>query len=134
MATRSRYLTATLLIFLAWQTSPGDEDKSKKADIRGSVTQITPADDGAKQRGVVGILRVEGVKEETTKYDKAVISIMAKTTITKMVGKKKQVCTFADIKKGAKVQADFTGPVDDSYPVGAIAQTLLILEDPKDKD
>src|SRR5947207_1647393 len=92
-------LVVTLLALMAWQASAEDKEKADKADIRGEVTQITPADDAAKQRGVLGTIRVEGAKEDTTNYDKAVISITTTTTITKMVGKKKKECKFKDIKK-----------------------------------
>jgi beta-N-acetylhexosaminidase len=102
-----------------------------KADIRGSVTKITPANDDAKKRGLMGVVMVEGTKEKDTAYDKASIKITDKTTLKKVVGKERKDAKFEDLKQGCKVAATFTGPVLQSYPVQATAKEVIILEDAK---
>lgn len=101
-------------------------DKDEKVDVRGAVGQVSPSP--ANKAGVLGSILVEGVKEKTTRYDKAAVRITAKTTIEKVVGKKRQRATFADLKEGVRVEAIFTGPVAESYPVQATAKAILILE------
>jgi beta-N-acetylhexosaminidase len=124
-------LAVTVVSLCGRHALADDKDRPEKADIRGKVSRITPANDDVKKRGFVGNVLVEGVKEETTNYDKAAILVTTKTTITKKTDKEKKACKFEDIKKGAKVQVDFTGPVAESYPVQATAKSIVILEDPK---
>jgi beta-N-acetylhexosaminidase len=107
------------------------QGEAGKADIRGAVTAVNPADAGAKQRGLLGSVRIEGAKEKTTEYDKAVVRVTAKTKIERVKGKGRAAAGFNDLKKGAKVQAVFTGPVAESYPVQATAKEILILEEAK---
>jgi len=102
-----------------------------KADIRGMVTNMSAANEEAKKKGILGSVLVEGAKEKDTSYDKASICVTDKTKIEKLVGKERKPAKFEDLKKGAKVQALFTGPVAESYPVQAAAKEILILEEAK---
>jgi hypothetical protein len=109
-----------------------DKDDPEKADIRGLIANVSPSDDDVKKKGFLGRLRVEGAKEKTTNYDKATVLITNKTKILKQDGKERKEAKFEDLKKGCKVQIDFTGaPVAQSYPVQATAETVVILEEPK---
>jgi hypothetical protein len=122
----------SLMALVAWRAFGDAKDNPEKADIRGTVTKITVANDDLKKKGFPGRLLVEGVKENTTNYDKALILVTNKTVITRRADKDKKACKFDDIKKGAKVQVDFTGdPVAPSYPVQATAKTIVILEGPR---
>jgi beta-N-acetylhexosaminidase len=89
---------------------------------------VTPANDEARARGRLGSILVEGVKDETTNHDRAFVHVTDKTRIEKRDGKPAK---FEDLKKGARVQALFTGPVAKSYPVQATAKEILILEEAK---
>jgi len=59
------------------------------------------------------------------------VKVTDKTKIEKTDGKERKEATFEDLKKGARVEATFTGPVADSYPVQATAKAILILEEAK---
>jgi beta-N-acetylhexosaminidase len=105
--------------------------QDSKADIRGMVTNVSAANEEAKKKGTLGSILVEGAKEKDTTFDKASIRVTDKTKIEKLVGKERKPAKFDDLKKGAKVQALFTGPVAESYPVQAMAKEILILEEAK---
>src|SRR5947209_6440430 len=86
------------------------DEKPEVAAIRGKAVKVTAAEDDARKKGVLGSVLVEGVKEETTQYDKAAVRITDKTKIEKRAGKERKPAKFDDLKVGAKVQAKFTGP------------------------
>lgn len=102
-----------------------------KVSIRGSVTKLTPANDAAKDRGVLVTVLIEGPKDKATEYDRAWVTITTKTKLEKLANGKKVEAKAEDLKAGAKVESVFTGPVAESYPVQATAGSLVILEDPK---
>jgi beta-N-acetylhexosaminidase len=107
------------------------QNAADKADIRGRVTNQTAAGEEARKKGVLGTLLIEGAKEKDTGYDKAYVRVTAKTKVEKLDGKERKPARFEDLKKGARVQAVFTGPVAESYPVQATAAAVLILEEAK---
>ncbi len=125
---RLSWLTA-LLVLGGWAAFAVHADEKPKVDCRGSITRLSPANDAAKQRGILGTLLVEGRRDPGVAYDKASVRITTKTTIEKQVGKERKPATFADLKKGARVEMTFTGAVAESYPVQATAAAVLILED-----
>jgi len=97
-----------------------------KADVRGTVAEVNLAKPNAA--GILGVILVEGKKEATTAHDKASVRITTRTKLVKLVGKECKAATIDDLKKGARVQANFVGPVAESYPVQATAGAVLILE------
>ena len=100
-----------------------------KADCRGTIMKVT---DLKKKAGVLGTILVDGrPNEKNVEYNVAVVKITDKTKIEKLVGKERKPAKFEDLKKGAKVQARFTGPVAESYPVQAAAKEVLILDEGK---
>jgi beta-N-acetylhexosaminidase len=107
------------------------DDKADKVDVRGKVSNVTAAADDLKKQGILGTVLVEGDKDKTVSYDKASVRITDKTKIEKLDGKERKEAKFDDIKKGAVVEATFTGPVAESYPVQAAAKSILILEEAK---
>jgi beta-N-acetylhexosaminidase len=102
-----------------------------KVDIRGKVTKVMPADAEGKKRGLVGVVMVEGTKDKDTGYDKASVKVTEKTSLKKRVGKDLKDAKFEDVKEGTKVEAVFTGPVLQSFPVQATAKEVVILEEAK---
>jgi len=96
-------------------------DKSEifRIDIRGTVTNITIFGDTAT-------ILVEGERETDTYYDKASIRIDQKTLITKTP--LSRAIDISEISIGNKVEATFTGPVLESYPVQAVAKLVNIIE------
>ncbi len=123
-------LAAALALLGADRSEPEPVRKAPpKADVRGKVTSVV----GLRARDLVGRIRVEGVKEKDTQYDKAVVTIPSKAKLYRWVGGKKVPAKFGEIKVGSKVQCVFDGPVAESYPVQARAGEVLILEDPAKK-
>jgi beta-N-acetylhexosaminidase len=106
-----------------------ERDQTERVDIRGTVTMVTPASEEAKRKGTLATLLVEGTKDKTTSYDKAAVRITTQTKVEKLVGKDRKPAKVEELKKGCKVQALFTGPVAESYPVQATAQEILIVEE-----
>jgi beta-N-acetylhexosaminidase len=104
------------------------QEKADKVDIRGVITNVRAAEAEAKKQGTLGWIRVEGVKEKDTAYDKASVRITDKTRIEKLAGKEKKAAAFGELKQGVRVQAVFTGPVAESYPVQATAKEVLIVQ------
>jgi len=113
-------LLALLPLALAVRAGgPGGE----KVDIRGQVTAVTPL-----KGKLLGSVRIEGVKEKDTGYDKAVVKVTAATRVFKAAGGKRVPAKFEDVKVGSRVQARFTGRILESYPVQTTADWLVILE------
>ncbi len=121
--TRRFTLLALCLGFLT-----ADAADAAKVDIRGTITRLNPGDDATRKEGILGYLLVEGQKEKDTEHDKARIRVTDKTKIERLVEGARKPAEFKDLKRGMKVQATFTGPVAESYPVQAAAGTILILE------
>ena len=117
------FVGCTTWLFAACVATPGQDEKPAKVDIRGTIKKVAAL--GLKD--VIGSIRVEGMKEKDTEYDKAIVRIVRKTKIEKLEGKERKPATFKDLKEGTIVQAVFDGPVAESYPVQATAGAILIL-------
>ena len=94
------------------------------ADVRGKITNVSTSASGA----VLGSILIEGKKEKDTSVDKAMTRITDKTAIFRMQNGKRVEAKFSDLKAGQTVEATFSGPVAESYPVQATAKEILILE------
>jgi hypothetical protein len=98
--------------------APGPSDP----DIRGVITSLS---DGSGD--VVGSVRIEGDIAQDTTYDKAVVRVEGDTRILRQVGDAMMEVTFADLSVGQTVEAWFTGPVAESYPVQVKASQIVIV-------
>jgi hypothetical protein len=118
-----RYILLVLLLASCHSTPPRAADQP---DIRGRITGIVPAP-GMESRKIVGFVRIEGRRDSTTGYDKAAVTVTDSTVITLTFDGKQATGGFADIREGDSVEASFTGPVRESYPVQATARHISIL-------
>ncbi len=120
--------TALALALLGACTSDGDAAPAPSdPDIRGVITSIT---DGSGE--VIGGVRIEGAIDEDTSYDKAVVRVESDTRIYRQAGNAMVEVTFGDLTVGQTVEAWFTGPVAESYPVQVKASQIVILAEPAD--
>ena len=111
------------LVLLGACTGDGDAAPTPgDPDIRGVVTSIT---EGAGD--VTGSVRIEGAIDEDTGYDKAVVRVESDTRILRQVGNAMMEITFGDLEVGQTVEAWFTGPVAESYPVQVKASQIVIV-------
>jgi len=117
-------LTAALaLALLGACTSSGDAAPApNNPDIRGVITSMT---DGSGD--VIGSVRIESAIDEGTAYDKAVVRVESDTLIFRQVGNAMMEVTFGDLTEGQTVEASFTGPVAESYPVQVKASRIVIV-------
>ena len=117
-------LTAGLaLVLLSACTS--DDDAAPAADgpdIRGVITSITGG-----SGDVTGSVRIEGAIDQDTAYDKAVVRVEGDTRIFRQAGNALMEVTFSDLTVGQTVEAWFTGPVAESYPVQVKASQIVIV-------
>ncbi len=114
---------ALAMVLLSACTNDGDAAPATIGpDIRGAITSIS---DGAGD--VIGSVRIEGVTDEDTAYDKAVVRVESDTAIYRQVGNAMMEATFADLAVGQTVVAWFTGPVAESYPVQVKAAQIVIV-------
>ena len=113
-------LAGSLLALAACRTNSAVEQSGP--DIRGAITGIIPSKGSAP--GVAGFIRVEGKRDSTTHYDKAAITVTDSTSIIRADGARG---AFADLHEGDSVEASFTGPVRESYPVQATARNIIIM-------
>jgi hypothetical protein len=100
------------------------------ADIRGKITSISPADPQNAGR-FLGAVLIEGAIQKDTTHDKAMTRVWAQTQLFKMENGKKIEAHFSDLKVGQTVEATFSGPVAESYPVLATAGEIVILKPPE---
>ena len=111
------------LALLGACTSGGDTaPTSGDPDIRGVITSIT---DGSGD--VVGSVRIEGAVDRDTAYDKAVVRVESDTPIFRQAGNAMMEVTFGNLTVGQTVEAWFTGPVAESYPVQVKASQIVIV-------
>jgi hypothetical protein len=99
--------------------------QSTHPDIRGTVTQLD-ANHGS-DAPLVGALRVEGMPEKDTNFDKAGINVTKDTRIYRQLEGQRTAVSFDALRLGQLVEATFTGPVLMSYPVQATASVVVIL-------
>jgi hypothetical protein len=110
-------LAPAALVGCASLTPPNGEPS-----IRRSVTSITPLSEGS------GIILVEETSPQGLGYDKASLAITRDTRFLERVGEGYIAFTFDDISEGMVVEAWITGPVKESYPIQADADTAVMLE------
>src|SRR5262245_18936386 len=96
---------------------------SGSADIRGTVTRLSRAG-GEGQKRIIGKVLIEGRKETDTHVDKAYVSVTSETRFFISHYKERKSASFNDLKEGQLVEANFTGPVMESYPVQATASEI----------
>jgi endonuclease/exonuclease/phosphatase family metal-dependent hydrolase len=99
----------------------------EKTDIRGRITNVQRANTDGGNDQLLGTLLIEGVKEADTNFDQASVRVTNETQIFDARGKERKQASFEALKAGQKVEARFTGPVMESYPVQATAGELVIL-------
>lgn len=87
-------------------------------DIRGMITNVSVENDGV-------VILIEGEIEEDTSYDRASVTVNQQTQISRRQGGS---VTLDDLQNGVQVEACFSGPVMESYPVQAEADGVVILE------
>ena len=111
------------LVLLSACTSDGDAAPAADGpDIRGVITSIT-----AGSGDVTGSVRIEGAIDQDTAYDKAVVRVEGDTRIFRQAGDAMMEVTFSDLTVGQTVEAWFTGPVAESYPVQVKASQIVIV-------
>lgn len=94
-------------------------------DIRGSITSIQAS--GESGGATLGSILVEGSLQPDTKVDRASVRIMRDTMIFEESAGKRTRSGFGALDAGETVEAIFTGPVLESYPVQATAAQVVIL-------
>jgi len=124
-------LTAALAVVLL-SACAGDGDAAPAPitgdpDIRGAITSISAGDGD-----VIGSVRIVGAIAQDTAYDRAVVRVESDTRILRGAGNATMEVTFGDLTVGQTVEAWFTGPVAESYPVQAKASQIVILAEPAD--
>jgi hypothetical protein len=92
--------------------------------IRGEIRTILPATGTTD----LGYARVEGRREADTEYDRADVTITRATTISRRRGGNLESLAFDSLAAGMKVEATFTGPVMESWPVRATAASIVVIE------
>lgn len=93
--------------------------------IRGKIRAMIPSTSGSD----LGFARIEGQRGDDVQYDKADVTITRTTTISRMRGGRQEKLAFDSLRVGMTVEATFTGPVMESYPVRATAASIIIVEE-----
>jgi beta-N-acetylhexosaminidase len=119
---RSFLLGAAALVLVAGLAGAGARADESGVDIRGTITSVTPAE---AEGDLLGSILVEGERSKDTSYDKASIRI---TRTTKVLGQDGKALAFEQLTPGLAVEAEFEGPVAESYPVQATASGVLVLD------
>ena len=121
-----RILSAVALVSLLSLSCSGPGSLLESGvDVRGKITSILP---NVAIGDNLGFIRVEGEKEEDTRYDKADIGITGATAIVMMRGTERVPAPFDSLRTGQMIEARFTGPVTKSYPARATASEIVVLE------
>jgi hypothetical protein len=119
---------ALLLLGAACTRDPGDPSTggpnglrvpSQAPDIIGTVTQATPAGDNV-------VVRIEQDPTRSAGYPVADVTVSPRTRVLRRSGGGVVAARPAELTAGTPVRAWFTGPVRESWPVQADAETVLI--------
>jgi beta-N-acetylhexosaminidase len=114
-----RIVPVVILVTLVTLGCNTSMHKHKEIDIRGHITNIAGND-------TQKVLLIEGLLEKDTKYDKAIVTVTDKTKIYN--GNEKDPVGYEALTTRIKVEAVFTGPVRESYPVQVTAKEIIILK------
>ena len=95
-------------------------------DIRGTISSLQLAAAGAQQDSL-GSMLIEGPIADGTRFDKASVRITKETRIWEQQGAERRSSSTDALTAGQRVEARFTGPVAESYPVQATASEIVIL-------
>lgn len=99
-----------------------------RIDIEGYISSMWGMSADAGPHGVLGSILIDGEDTSGAGHGKASVNITDKTRIWDMTGSAARRAAFEDLEVGQRVQAAFTGPVAESYPVQATAGELIIVE------
>jgi hypothetical protein len=72
-------------------------------------------------------MQIEGQIEADTKYDKARVTVTKETEVLIKNTKGYQIGDRNNLAVGQTVEALFAGPIQESYPVGATASEVIII-------
>ncbi|MDD3777722.1 MAG: hypothetical protein PHN32_08990 [Actinomycetota bacterium] len=89
-------------------------------DIRGQITSI-------EDRGENKAVLIEGKVQADTGYDKAWVTVTGSTIVLSQQSGEAIQVEADELKTGLQVQAVFTGPIMESYPVQTEAEQIVIL-------
>jgi hypothetical protein len=92
--------------------------------IEGNISNIERVDGDSR---ILGRVRIEGEKNPSNEYDKAVITVSTDTLIYRRDGDALIPVTFDDLEFGQTVVARFSGPIMESYPIQVGAGEIVIL-------
>jgi hypothetical protein len=104
------------------------QPSSVSPDIEGYVASIWGISEGRGSGDVLGSILIEGELGRGMAFDRASVAIREGTRIYDARAGEPAPARFEDLEVGQRVQAVFTGPVAESYPVQAAASRILILE------
>jgi hypothetical protein len=97
-------------------------------DIEGYVASVSGISADPRPSDVLGSILIEGELGRGMPFDRASVTIREGTSIYDDRARELVEARFEDLEVGQRVQAVFTGPVAESYPVQATASQILILE------
>lgn len=120
-----KYMISILMLALSAILSVGCTDQlPEKIDIRGEITKVSEVND----KGTVGVILVEGELEKDTQVDKAAVTVTDRTKIYVVKNQNKiEKANFSVLQIDEEVEVTFSGPVRESYPVQATAETIVII-------
>lgn len=105
-----------------WVTPAPGSGTGDTRDPEAPVSSEDGAVSGAA-RGLLGVVLVEAEQGA----DRASVTITDRTALLIQRGEETVAATAADLAQGTRVRVWYTGPVAESYPVQAVAGTVLIL-------
>jgi hypothetical protein len=123
-----KFTLLTLTLIFACLFDGAQSSSSSRIDVRGAITSVTRAEGEGRGKVFAQVL-IEGAKEADTQVDKASVTVTAETEVFIKRGGEREPAEFAALKEGQRVEARFTGPVRESYPVQADAAEITILEE-----
>ena len=98
-------------------------------ELRGAVTQVHRLTESQRDGSIVGAIEVAGSQEDGTSFPDASVTITEDTLFFQQVDQAQQPATFDDVAAGQRVQVQFAGPVQETYPIRGTASDVVILAD-----
>lgn len=99
------------------------DEPFRLADVRGTIITVEISE--VSDSDILARILVEGPGADDTVYDTAWVEVVQGTQVY-FDGESFAPPTLADLAPGRRVQVSFVGPVRESFPVQAVAGTLVI--------
>jgi hypothetical protein len=114
-------MLARILVVLTLLATTARADDPDTRTVRGTIVATVAAKGEEKTRG-------PGSIEVDLDRGPMIFWLTSKTKLEKLIGEKSEPCTFAELKKGDRIEVEYDPVIAPSFPPQAGAYRIVLLE------